>query len=353
MTRPVVGLALLVVVAIGLAPPGLAPGTAHADDGEELLPSFGIRPVSGGAVDPNTGTFFYYVLSPGSTVRDEALVLNLGDETLALTLYPADGVTAVNGAVTFTAAGEDHSGVRHWLSSGVLEVRLKPGESVTVPFTLRMPADIAAGDWVAGWVVEAPPKAAENALGVDVIERAGVAVVIHVPGPSTQALTLDGACFNGEAGSNYFQVTVTNPGNVLSRGTGTFTLSTEGDEIVFERPADLGAVIPGDETFLRIDAPFEPSPGEYVATTVLRQPNGQEVVSSSSAKIEGTDGNGCAAVAVAGEEKQPEPVLPGLPGGGFPWLILLIALLAALLIAILAAREYLRRRAQSGTPPAP
>jgi hypothetical protein len=56
------------------------------------------------------------------------------------------------------------------------------------------------------------------------------------------------------------------------------------------------------------------------------------------------DSDGCGVAVAAGEERGPEePFIPGLPGGGFPWLWLVLAILAALLLAA-AAREYRRRR---------
>jgi hypothetical protein len=280
-------------------------------------------------------------------IRDEALVLNQSNTAIALQLYAADGDTAVNGGTTFADEGRDSTGVRHWLSTDVASVHLDPGQSTTVPFTLTVPADIAPGDWVAGWVVEAPPKAAPGGLDVSVIERAGVAVVVHIPGPAAPGLVLGAACFNGKAGSAYFQVDVQNPGNVLNRGQGTFTLLSDGGVIIFEQPADLGAVIPGDDTVLRIDSTGEIPARSYEAVTEITQPSGQKATSTSPVEVRAND-NSCRDGAVAGEEQGPKPpLIPGLPGGGgFPWLILILALIAAI-IAAAGAREYLRRRRRS------
>ena len=350
LLRMGIGLACLGVAMAALAPLGFALGQGA----EEIAPRFGIRPVDSGAVSQDTGTFFNYALAPGESISDEALVINMGDSPITLELYAADGVTSVNGGVTYTRPGEPGKGVRHWLSTNVSQVTLEPEETLTVPFTLNVPVGVDNGDWVAGLVVEAPPRPGAEGIALNVVERVGVAVVVHVPGSPTQTLTLNNACYNGADGSNYFQMTVTNPGNVLSRGSGSFTLASQTEEeVVFEQAADLGSVIPGDETLLRIEPPMRPSPGDYVATTVLEQPNGQHAANRSSIKIDDGGSNGCQAVAdVAGEEQEREPAIAGLPGGGFPWLILLLAILAALIVAA-AAREYLRRRRARAAPPTP
>ena len=59
--------------------------------------SFGIRPTKAHLDRPETFSYFSYKLAPGSVIADEALVMNSGDVPVTLTLYVADGITAVNG----------------------------------------------------------------------------------------------------------------------------------------------------------------------------------------------------------------------------------------------------------------
>jgi hypothetical protein len=330
------GLVFLGMMLMGAA----LPAAAGAD---ESGPTFGIRPASGGAADPNSGTFFQYVLTPGSTVTDEALVLNRGEKAIDLDLYAADGDTAVNGSATFGGDGQDYNGVRHWLSTQVTSLHLEPGDTATVPFTLNVPGTITPGDWVAGWVIQAPARPAQGGIGINMIERAGVAVVVHVPGPSNPYLELGGTCYQGGGGASYFQVEVSNPSNVLTKASGTFTLTSEGGVRIFEQATELGVVIPGDDTVLHIESPAPPPPpGKYEAATTLRLPDGRSVAASSPVEVSDRD-DGCPLLAVAGEREEPDGGLPDLPGGSFPWLVL-IASLVALLLALLVAREYLRRR---------
>ena len=335
------GLALLFVAA-GFAAVAL-PREAHG----QSLGSFGIRPTTTAANDPSAGAYFTYDLAPGVTLSDEALVVNNGTGPITLKLYAADGTTAINGGTAFAGAEEERNGVRSWLSVDATDIVLQPNESLTVPFSVQVPADATAGDHVAGLVLEAPPKAGPTGgLGAAVIERVGVAVVIHVPGPSEESLSLGEICLNQKTGSNYFEVPVTNDGNVLTRATGTLQLEREDGNEVFSREVLLGTVLPGDSTQLRMDAPFDPGPGDYVATLRLERSDGADVSATSEVRIGDTRADGCKS-AVAGEGRPPGPDGPDgffTSGGSFPWLVVLLGVLVTTPIALLAFRELVWRR---------
>jgi len=291
------------------------------------------------------GAYFSYEMEAGETTTDHAVVINSGRDTLTLRLYAADGITAINGSTAFAAADEQRTGVRSWLSAAVSEIRIAPGDRATVPFSVSVPGDAAAGDHVAGWVIEAPPKTGTaGGVGTTVLERAGVAVVVRVPGPAEEKLALERVCLNQETGSNYFETPVRNEGNVITKGTGTFTLTRPDGLQVFERPAELGAVLPGDDTLLRIDAPFEPDPGEYVAALEIEQPDGQRAGTSSPIDIGTEKVNGCTAVAAA--ELKGEQGFFSLTDGATPWLLL--GLLGGLLLALIAGRALLARQRGNG-----
>ena len=309
------------------------------------LATFGIRPTHISTDDPTRGAYFTYTLEPGASIDDEAVVINSGQEPVNLKLYAADGVTAIGGSTAFAAADEERNGVRSWLSTGVSDLEVAPGESVTVPFTLQVPPDARPGDHVAGWIVEGPPKTGGGqGVGAAVIERVGVAVVIRVPGPTQERLALGELCLNQETGSNYFEVPVTNEGNVLTKASGSLSLTTKDGTEVFERPVELGTVLAGDDTFLRLDAPLDPGPGSFVAELTLKQPDGTNIHSISDIKIGDEKVNGCKVVS---PEDRPPTETGGvfsLPGGDIPWLIIVLVALVVLLVAVLGTREIIWRR---------
>ena len=308
------------------------------------LANFGIRPANVSDGDPTGGAYFTYSLEPGARVDDEAVVVNDGEEPIALKLYAADGVTAIGGGTAFAAADEERNGVRSWLSTDASEMELTAGERVTVPFTLQVPPDARPGDHVAGWIVEGPPKTGGSGVAATVVERVGVAVVIRVPGPTEEHLSVGSLCLNQETGSNYFEASVENDGNVLTKANGSLSLTTKDGTEVFERPVELGTVLPGDKTLLRLDAPLDPGPGSFVAELTLKQSDGTNIHSISDIKIGDEKVNGCKVVS---PEDRPPTETGGafsLPGGDIPWLIIVLIALVVLLVAVLGAREIVWRR---------
>ncbi len=307
--------------------------------------NFGIRPAQAGPDDPTGGAYFTYTLEPGASIEDQAVVINSGEEPVNLKLYAADGVTAIGGGTAFAAADEESNGVRSWLSTDASEMELAAGERVTVPFTLQVPPDARPGDHVAGWIVEGPPKAGGGqGVAATVVERVGVAVVIRVPGPTEEHLFVGGLCLNQETGSNYFEASVENDGNVLTKANGSLSLTTKDGTEVFERPVELGTVLPGDKTLLRLDAPLDPGPGSFVAELTLKQSDGTNIHSISDIKIGDEKVNGCKVVS---PEDRPPTETGGafsLPGGDIPWLIIVLIALVVLLVAVLGAREIVWRR---------
>jgi hypothetical protein len=304
---------------------------------------FSIEPQWDPAITAERRPYFTYELEPGRDISDYVVISNHGQAAVTLSLYAADGITSINGSTAFAGKDEVRSNVRLWLTAAAASVELPAGQATRLPFSVRVPADATAGDHIAGWVVQAPPKVgAAGGLAASVVERAGVAVVVRVPGPAEHRLVLGSICLNQETGSNYFEVAVRNDGNVLTKAEGAFTLTTKAGDDVFQRAADLGNVVPGDGTVFRLDAPFDPGPGEYVASIAMKQTDNQDVEASSAISIGDKKINGCAQGA-----RQPEqgdgglPFVSQLPGGGTPWL--LVGLLIVALLSVIAIREYTLR----------
>lgn len=329
------------VAAAALVALALLPGAASAQS--PLV--FGIRPSQGSANTPSGSSYFTYTLAPGASLDDMVVISNNGAEQVILKLYAADAITSINGSTAFADAGDIRSNTNTWLSATVSDILVPDGQAVTVAFRVQVPPDATPGDHVAGWVVEAPPRAGTaGGIGASITERAGVAVVIRVPGETTQQLVLGGICLNQETGSNYFEVSARNEGNVLTRAAGSLTLETDEGEQVFSRHAELGNVVPADGTLLRLDAPKDPGPGKYVATLSMAQPDGRVIETRSDIRIGEKKANGCLTTA-AGQVKQPEegvPYLGRLPGGGTPWILL--GTLGGLMAALMAGREFMIRR---------
>ncbi|MFD6445646.1 WxL protein peptidoglycan domain-containing protein [Promicromonospora sp. NPDC060204] len=185
---------------------------------------------------------FRYTVDPGTKVSDELVVTNHGETPLKLDIYAADGYTTTAGQLDVLTrgdaadsgdeAGSDDTGsddtgsnetgslnVGSWLDPAVDQVRLAPGESADVPFTLRVPDDATPGDY-AGAILTSRTVTAEEA-GLDYETRSGIRVYLRVAGDLAPSLTVTDAHVEYHQTLNPFgpgdatvTYTVRNDGNV-------------------------------------------------------------------------------------------------------------------------------------------
>lgn len=342
--------AAVLLVAIASTTVVMRPNIARAQAGIQ----FSIQPANSNSADATKGAYFSYTISPGGTVGDTALVTNSGDRPITLKLYSADGVTAIGGGTAFAADGERRFGVLSWLSASASEVTAAPGQRVSVPFSVNVPSDALAGDHVAGLVVEAPPRpGTAGGVGTSVVERAGVAIVVRVPGSAAGDLAVADLCMNQETGSNYVQMSVANAGAALTKASGTLTLRDKNAREIFTQPFDVGTVLPADGTFIRVDAPVDPGAGDFAADVTLHQSDGRDVHETAGISIK-KGANGCANVsdvspATAVARRAPAAAASD-SGGGPPWLTIGLGGLAVLFaILFLLSLRGRRRRRQNPT----
>ena len=359
-----VALAVLTALTLGL----LAwPGIVQAEENV----SFGIKPAKAHESNPKLPSYFTHTLAPGALMADEALVVNSGDVPITLKLYAADGTTAINGGTGFANDGEEKNGVARWLSLPMSELSLQPGETKVMPFLISVPSDASPGQHVAGLVLEAATSSAAPTRGsadtrftVNVVRRAGVAVLIDVPGPHVAGLEITGVCLrqqDKEQGAT-FEVAVRNTGNVFVRGQGSLVIrDREGTEFA-SIPIQMDTVLAGDATHFQVTHPARLSDGSYLLSVVLDYAEGQTAI------LEGADLNlkhGQPEVGCEPEEsKPPEPGLApdittltpaqgegGPPIGRYAVYSALVALVLAALAVVVVRRLRTRRLRRPGPAP--
>ncbi|MFF3066056.1 WxL protein peptidoglycan domain-containing protein [Oerskovia sp. NPDC057915] len=220
-----------VVAALLSAAPAVA---LEAPDGEPVT-----EPVTWG-VAPASAPTFDLALDPGATVTDELVVTNHGDAPLDLAVYAADAFTSPTGALDVLPAGTPSEDLGAWITADVPRVAVGPGERVTVPFTLSVPADATPGDHTAALVTSLVTGAGEGEGGVAVDRRLGTRVLVRVAGDVAPSATVTavhagyaGAWNPVGTGGAELTFTVTNTGNV--RLTGPLSATVAG-------PAGVGGV---------------------------------------------------------------------------------------------------------------
>ncbi|WP_159052189.1 WxL protein peptidoglycan domain-containing protein, partial [Streptomyces niveiscabiei] len=91
--------------------------------------------------------YFFVSADPGHTVRDKVVVANKTDRPMRFRLYAADAYnTARDGGFAVKSVGEKMSGVGAWAKLPGSSVSVPARGTVTVPFTITVPAGAEPGD---------------------------------------------------------------------------------------------------------------------------------------------------------------------------------------------------------------
>lgn len=275
----------------------LVTGSANAQTDGKV--SFGIRPTKANADRPETFSYFSYELAPGVVLNDAALVMNSGDVPITLTLYAADGITAVNGGTAFAKQGQQSTGgsrgVGGWLSLPVTEIALGPGEELVVPFTINVPPDALPGHHIAGLVVQALSSSVDvqsagdeqSQFVANVIQQAGVAVVIDLPGPHIAGLEISAASLNqqdDEQGAT-FVISVHNTGNIFIKAEGFLVVNDTNLQALASIPLRMDTVLPEDATIFYVTHPVNFNDGDYLLNVVLNYEGGTAVLEGVEMKV--------------------------------------------------------------------
>ena len=209
---------LAVLFSVAVAALILAPvGAATAIDNGTL----GIRPDS-------ESDFFHLAVLPGEKIMSNAVISNHSTTPVTLLSYVVDGSTTTAGAFALQPEASPRLAVGLW--STVQSQIIVPGKSsVTVPFTLTVPAGTLPGDYAGGLIIQSAPipgtTSTSNgaAVRIDVIQRQGARIYLTVPGHATLAQKLGILQWEKTGNSLVFTLPITNLGNSTLHPTAVLT----------------------------------------------------------------------------------------------------------------------------------
>ncbi len=194
----------------------LSASGAHADEGMDSISG---APGKDGARDTGRSRFTYQI-DPGQTIQDFFYVENTGSTEQALTVFPTDAFNDAEGNFSMLSTDEEPSGVGAWVTfedgTRVLSLTLAPGESRSLPFTMRVPDDARPGDHVGGMLVSATTPGDQVALE----RRVAARLYARVSGDLQAAMSITSLAasydpsWNPFSGTMTITYTVTNSGNV-------------------------------------------------------------------------------------------------------------------------------------------
>jgi WxL interacting protein linking bacterial and host surfaces len=232
--------------------------------------------------------YFVKAARPGSRISDEVQVINVGDRAGRVRLFTVDATTGQTSGVVYGSGEQRQQGVGAWMRLGARTLALAPGESRTVPFTVRVPFGAPGGEHLGG-IVAAPVlpvarragRTSRRTFQINVREQAIIAVQVSLPGPRHQSLAITGARPGGTHGFQALLVGLANRGNTLLKGRGTLTVTDRGGRVRKRVRFALDTFVP--RTQIAYPAYLHGGalgPGRYVATVAIRYGAGHRVTRS-------------------------------------------------------------------------
>jgi hypothetical protein len=187
----------VLLAALGL----ISPVSAAADDDVPWTVSTAANSL--GSDRPN----YSYTVNPGGQVDDGLVVANHGKTPLDLAVYAADGFTNDAGKLDLLTKDAKSTGIGAWVHATQNQVKVAPGRSVQVPFTITVPADATPGDHVGGIITSLTSN--------DVDRRLAIRIRLRVSGVLKPALLVEDVKLHYSGGNSTITYTVHNTGNTV------------------------------------------------------------------------------------------------------------------------------------------
>lgn len=303
-------------------------GPARAADGDV---TWTVRTAANGYGDDRSS--FSYGVNPGGQVKDAMVVANHGKSELRLALYASDGYTTEKGQLDLLTKEKKSLGIGAWVHATSGSVRIAPGKSAEIPFTVTVPRNATPGDYVGGILTSL--KQSDDAEGIAVDRRLGIRVKLRVSGALKPTLAVEGLHVDYHGTANPFG---------QGDATVTYTLHNTGNALLSgaQKVALTGPFGTLDTSAGRIAAPPELLPGEHWKVVV--PVHGVTPALRLTAKATVTP----AVTDAAGSTTSLKPVEATVTGWAVPWtlVLLIVLLLAAATAAYLLRRRNRARRKQ-------
>ena len=187
--------------------------------------------------------YFILPVRPGATVHSTVRVTNIGRQTGTASLYAVDGTTGQTSGAVYRSRQEPRKDVGAWLHLARAAVTLAPGTSADIPFRVKVPPNVSAGQHLGGIVVQPSTltsskkvSKAQHSFRVNIRELSVVAVQVNVPGRRLVKMAITGLRPGGIPGRQALLIGLSNLGNVLVKGRGSLTvLSSSGRRLKHQR----------------------------------------------------------------------------------------------------------------------
>ncbi|HEV8178302.1 MAG TPA: DUF916 domain-containing protein [Gemmatimonadales bacterium] len=244
-----------------IAPPANAAGV-----------TFALKPISAGKAG-----YFVFTAKPGTTIRSEVRVLNVGTKAGRASLYAVDATTGQTSGAVYRSRQEPRRDAGAWISFAQPTVSLAPGQSQIVPFSVRIPSQGSPGQHLGGIVAQPSTftsstsvKKAKHSFRVNIRALSVIAVQVNLPGPQVVRMSLTGIRAGVQPGHQTLLLGMRSRGNILVKCRGSLLVVNQSGRGVQGRQFNLDTFVP----HTRIDYPVYVrgkvlQPGSYSGTVTL------------------------------------------------------------------------------------
>jgi hypothetical protein len=269
---------------------------------------------------------FSYNVNPGGSLKDALVVANRGKKPVKLTVYASDGFTTGTGQLDLRGHDDKQTGVGAWVHASSAALTVAAGKTVSVPFTVTLPANATPGDHVGGIITSLTAPDATDTVNVE--RRLGIRIKMRVGGDLAPALAVENAHLSYAGGNASLRYTLHNTGNATqsadqaARVTGPFGWFASSPAAI-PAPPEL---LPG-ETW-NVTVPLrDVTPAFWLTGKVTVTPRLTDASGSTTSL---------------------RPVTATTHTWAVPWLLaaLLVLLIAAIVLAVILSRRARARRKQ-------
>lgn len=254
---------------------------AHADFG-----GLSAAPATSDPGNPATRAYFILNATPGQTITDQVKVSNSGAGPKDLLVSAVDGVTGATSGAVYANRQDPVTKAGTWLATAVSSLTVPAGASKMVDFTVRIPANAAPGDHLAGVALEdAHPSSNGSNFQVTTVLRAVVGVLVHVSGPAAFHTFLGSASivpFTDNSPLAMVRVNLGDDGTLLGKPKLTVVLDGPNGYHGEVRDHQLDTLLPGDTIAYPLPWPDQLQPGDYTITATLTGADGSAPATHSA-----------------------------------------------------------------------
>lgn len=241
-----------------------------------VAPSAGAQGATFSLTTTDQKPYFILHARPGAVLHGRIRVLNVSTTGGQVELYGADATTGQTSGAVYLSRQATRA-VGHWLSVSSPSLTLGPHQSQTVSFSVRVPSNVHAGQYLAGLVAQPQQvrstqvaRKGKRTFRVNIQEITIVAVQVDISGAAQPGMSITGVGASGRPGYQTVMIDLANTGDTLVKGHGHLTVSAADGRRALSRSFTLDTFVPHTHiAFPVYVAGKRLPPGRYTASVAI------------------------------------------------------------------------------------